>query len=263
LAIVAILPAVVLECPRCGHRCAEPATECLACGVIIAKARPAGVRRANGANEHETKSSFRSWPAFVSALLMHEERADATSLAGRCALLLILVPWTWSFAVASVASNAAGQSWLHLVNLPFHEAGHILFLPFGAFLAVLGGSLMQLLVPVTVMTTFLTRHRDPFGAAVAWWWCGENLVDLAPYIGDARALRLVLLGGRTGAEVEGHDWERILMTLGWLHLDHAIARLAHVAGILIMLSALIWGARLLVGHWRRSRADQFPSSLTA
>ena len=32
---------------------------------------------------------------------------------------------------------------------------------------------------------------------------GENLLDLAPYIADAVALELVLLGGFTGREVEG------------------------------------------------------------
>jgi hypothetical protein len=45
----------------------------------------------------------------------------------------------------------------------------------------------------------------PFGAAVAIWWAGENLIDVAPYINDARELKLVLLGGKTGAEVEGHE----------------------------------------------------------
>lgn len=38
---------------------------------------------------------------------------------------------------------------------------------------------------------------------------GQSLTDVAPYINDARALQLVLLGGRTGAEVEGHDWEAV------------------------------------------------------
>ena len=29
-----------MECPRCGHQQAEAAIECVACGVILAKARP-------------------------------------------------------------------------------------------------------------------------------------------------------------------------------------------------------------------------------
>ena len=83
------------------------------------------------------------------------------------------------------------------------------------------------------------------------WWFGENLLDLAPYIDDARALQLVLIGGKTGAEVEGHDWEHILVSLGWLHRDHAIARLAHFSGAVIMLFACAWAVTLVVRHWQR------------
>ena len=43
------------------------------------------------------------------------------------------------------------------------------------------------------------------------WWAGENMMDVAIYINDARALQLTLIGGQTGAEVEGHDWEHILI----------------------------------------------------
>jgi hypothetical protein len=157
---------------------------------------------------------------------------------------------------ASIASNAAGFSVLHLIDLPFHEAGHIIFLPLGQFMMTLGGSLMQLIVPGALTVVFLTKHRDPFGAAMTTWWCGENLLDLAPYIDDARSLQLVLLGGHTGAEVEGHDWERILQTLGWLHLDHRLARMAHFFGAVIMLFACAWGLALVVQHVQRLRSGE-------
>ena len=75
---------------------------------------------------------------------------------------------------------------------------------------------------------------------------GQNLLDLAPYINDARALRLVLLGGHTGAEVDGHDWEFVLGHLGWLHWDHRLAWTAHAIGALLMLGALAWGVRRLL-----------------
>ena len=35
---------------------------------------------------------------------------------------------------------------MHLINLVFHEAGHILFAPFGSFMMSLGGSLLQVIV---------------------------------------------------------------------------------------------------------------------
>jgi hypothetical protein len=96
------------------------------------------------------------------------------------------------------------------------------------------------------------RHGDRFGASVALWWAGQNFVDLAPYINDARDLQLVLLGGHTGQEVEGHDWEYLLQATGLSTWDHTLARLAHLYGILVMLAALAWGAYEIRRSWRES-----------
>ena len=164
------------------------------------------------------------------------------AIAGRGLLLLALAWWTWGFAAAPMV--AAMDSVLHLPNLVFHEAGHIILGVFGRFISVLGGSLFQLLVPVALGVAFLRQH-DRFGAAVCAWWAGQNLLDLAPYIADARALQLVLLGGRTGAEVEGHDWEYLLASGGWLHLDRTLGLAVHRLGLVIMLWALVWGALTL------------------
>jgi hypothetical protein len=171
------------------------------------------------------------------------------AIAGRALLWLILAWLTFRFATHSIASNYAGHSFLHLVNLVFHEAGHVLFGVLPRFFMVLGGSALQVLVPLACLVAFW-RHGDRFGAGVAVWWAGQNLVDLAPYINDARALQLVLLGGRTGAEVEGHDWEYLLRVLRLMTWDHALARLAHAAGILIMTAALVWAARELRRQYR-------------
>ena len=112
---------------------------------------------------------------------------------------------------------------------------------FGRFLTVLGGSLFQFALPLALAGVFL-KQRDQFGAVVCTWWAGQNLLDLAPYIADARALQLVLLGGKTGAEVEGHDWEYLLNELGWLRFDRTLGLGAHRLGLLMMFGALIWGA---------------------
>jgi hypothetical protein len=74
------------------------------------------------------------------------------------------------------------------------------------------------------------------------WWTGENLLDVAVYINDARSLTLTLLGGHTGAEVEGHDWEHILELTGLTMHDHQIAWTAHTIGGVMMVAALVWGA---------------------
>lgn len=138
---------------------------------------------------------------------------------------------------------------MHLVNLPFHEAGHILFMPFGPFMTSLGGSLLQVLVPVICAGVFFFQQDDAFGASICLWWTGESLIDLAPYIDDARALQLMLLGG-PAAEVEGHNWEAILTTLGWLHLDHSLAGGVYRVGAALMATALVCAAVVLARQLR-------------
>ena len=170
--------------------------------------------------------------------------------------LALLGWWTFRFATHPLDGPYVAASFLHLVNLPFHEAGHVLFLPFGTFMTSLGGSLLQLIVPLACAVSF-ARRDDRFGAAVCVWWAGQNLVDLAPYIADARALRLVLLGGFTGAEVEGHDWEAILSTIGWLHRDRQLGSAAHIAGSLCMAAAIAAGA------WMTWRGDAACSARAA
>jgi hypothetical protein len=156
----------------------------------------------------------------------------------RLAFVLLLCYWTWLFVAYPMREDVIGSSVLHLPDLIFHEAGHVLFSPFGDFMTTLGGSLTQVLVPIVCLVAFLTTSRDLFGAAVMAWWAGQNLLDVAIYIDDARALQLTLIGGHTGAEVEGHDWERLLTMTGALHLDHRIAMGVQIAGALLMIAAL-------------------------
>lgn len=141
---------------------------------------------------------------------------------------------------------------LGMADLVFHEAGHIILAPLGDFMTALGGSLFQVLVPAAFLVAFLTRYRDPFGASAMLWWTGQNLVDVAPYIDDARSRTLVLLGGVTGRDVPGyHDWNNVLGRLGWLEYDQALALWVHRAGALLLLTALAWGGLLLFGQYRR------------
>ena len=159
----------------------------------------------------------------------------------KMALVAGLGLWTIWFARTPLSADV-NQSFLHLPDLVFHEAGHIIFSPFGRFMTVLGGSLLQCLIPVIAAVSFI-RQEQPFSAAICGWWAGQNLVDLAPYIADARALRMVLLGGRTGAEVEGHDWEYILTQLSLTHRDQGIGMTAYALGVTIMIGALVYAGR--------------------
>jgi hypothetical protein len=173
-------------------------------------------------------------------------------VAGRVIFLLLLARWTWIFTATPFRQDIVGDSFLHTISIPFHEAGHIFFSPFGDLMTSLGGSLTQVLVPVACMVAFLTTSPNIFGAGVMAWWAGQNLMDIAMYINDARTLQLVLLGGQTGAEVEGHDWERILTLTGALHRDHQIAVAVQALGAFIMIGALVWMTVVIIREAKES-----------
>lgn len=178
-------------------------------------------------------------------------------LIGRSLVLLVMIIWGIKFIFPSLMGNDSGNSFMHLVNLPFHEAGHMVFRIFGQFMMMLGGSLTQLLVPFICLVAFLVKTRDTFAASVSLWWLGQSLIDLAPYINDARQLQLILLGGVTGRDAEDfHDWEFILRKLGLLEYDHLLAKTAHLFGALFIICALIWGGYILVKQYRNVRTDR-------
>ncbi|MBI2568959.1 MAG: hypothetical protein HYV63_18210 [Candidatus Schekmanbacteria bacterium] len=179
------------------------------------------------------------------AALSAGEPVDGFVLAGRIAVFLLVAALTIPVATANGWSGGLARFFIHAINTPFHEAGHVLFGIFGSFMRVLGGSLNQVLVPLVCLTAFLWR-RNGFAAAMMLWWAGDNLVEVAIYVGDAREQELVLLGGVTGAEQPGyHDWNNILGHLQMLQWDRTLASVTRFWGVSFMLVALAWGLYLL------------------
>jgi hypothetical protein len=121
-----------------------------------------------------------------------------------------------------------------------HEFGHLFFAAFGEFMAVAGGSLMQLLIPLGAMV-LLWRHGDFFGVAVGGTWLASSLVDLAGYIGDARAYELDLVGFGEDAV---HDWAWLLGRAGALQHDLQLAAMVRGLGVLILAAAVLSGVWL-------------------
>lgn len=241
-------------CPKCGFAQDAGQGECMRCGVIFAKVRSRGQEpfQVMSAAEMETGVVRREPTGKLAWLKRHLLAADPEEsgplVAGRAIVYLALVVWGARLMTHSISSNYVGESFLHLVNLPFHEAGHLIFAPFGRFIQVLGGTLGQWLVPFVVLCAFVAKG-NPFGGVVGLWWLGESFMDIAPYMDDARAGQLMLLGGVTGSEVaDYHDWEVILTKLGWMQHDHLIARLSFGTGVVFMLVSFAWGGYLL---WRQ------------
>ena len=125
---------------------------------------------------------------------------------------------------------------VHGINLIFHEAGHSLFMIFGHFLHILGGSLLQILVPA-VISGYFFYTQQPYAAAVALCWTGENFWDVSIYIKDAQLRLLPLLGG------EGvlHDWHFLLLDLRLLPQGQLIGNMAHTIGVIIYAIAILTG----------------------
>ncbi len=171
---------------------------------------------------------------------------------GRVLFFLVVFIWGLRFIFTPMESNYVYESFWHLVNLPFHEAGHVLFRPFGRLMTSLGGSIMQVLMPLICLTVLLVKTRDTFAASFALWWTGENFMDLAPYINDARSLTLPLLGGNTGqtSPYGFHDWEFILRETGLRRYDHFLAHSAFNLATVLMLCASAWGGYILFKQYK-------------
>ena len=179
-----------------------------------------------------------------------QTKVNVLFFAGRCVVFLLILAAGIRLMTNLPSSEMAGHSFFHNISIPFHEAGHVLFSFFGDFIRTLGGSIMQVLVPVVCLVAFM-KKEDVFAASFALWWTGQNFIDMGPYINDARAQELILIGGVTGQDVPGyHDWNTILGQLGLLKLDHVIANLSHFFGSFLMIAAFLWCGIILYMQYR-------------
>ena len=155
-------------------------------------------------------------------------------VAGHGVGLVVLIFLAWKVLAQGLSFRGGDDvlSFIHGIDLVFHEAGHVIFGFFGEFIAVVGGSLMQVLIPVIATAAFL-RTRQWASAAVTLFWTGQSVTDVAIYAADGRARALPLL-----AEGLIHDWHYILGRLGLLQSAEAVGRLIFVLGALTMLAAL-------------------------
>ncbi len=99
------------------------------------------------------------------------------------------------------------------VNLVIHEAGHLIFRPFGEFMMIAGGSLLVL------------------------FWVGESILNVSVYAGDSLALQLPLLGGQDSV----HDWNYLLSAMNLLPATAKIAAAIRLLGTLAIVLACVGG----------------------
>ncbi len=211
----------IIPCPYCGAGNLLDSEFCGAChknlhipAEVRLEARAnkllAGVPADSGAAPAEARPAIRLW-------------ARALILAG---LFIFYLQWLKKDNFFSA---------LDLVNLAFHEAGHVFlgFLPH--FIMMLGGTIFQLLIP-TICLVHLKRRGANLGWQLCLFWLGESLLNISIYAGDAISQALPLVGGGV------HDWTYLLTE------THLIAHTAGVArAIFLAGSAVIFWSFYLIG----------------
>ena len=119
------------------------------------------------------------------------------------------------------------------VNLIIHEAGHFVFMFFGQFIHVLGGSLLQVMMPICFAVYFYLR-KDMYSGSIILLWLGQSITDVARYLSDAAVMQLPLLGGDSVI----HDWNFLLTAVGLLNYTSIIGSVLNALGILVVLSLI-------------------------
>ena len=155
-----------------------------------------------------------------------------------------------AFALAVLWFGHTGGRWFPVLdgaNLLFHEAGHPIAGLVSDRLAVYGGTLAQLAIPLAAAWHFRRRGATASFAASAVW-LNQNLFNIARYVGDARTMALPLVGGRDPEDA--HDWAEILSRWGLLPADTRIAACVTVLAWLGLLASVGWLGR----RWWQERA---------
>ncbi len=156
------------------------------------------------------------------------------------ARLGLLLGMTWVFW--RHLRDTGYNSLLGGLNLGIHELGHVVFSPFGQFLAIAGGTLLQCAAPIIAGVLFW-RQRDYFAIAFALCWLGTNFFAIAPYAADAIVQELPLVSVGSGEPI--HDWGYMLGRLGWMHHATTVGGLFRAAGASAMLCGLLAGGWLV------------------
>jgi hypothetical protein len=159
---------------------------------------------------------------------------------GRLGLLAVIAVWATSVVLSRMTEP---PTLLHLTVILFHEAGHVIFMPFGEALRVAGGTLGQLLMPL-VCAVALHRRGDNFGAAICLAWMGMSVMDASVYAYDAADPLLPLIGGGTGSD-SFHDFIFLFERYGQLGHARGWAMAMKALGAIAACVALAWAAVLL------------------
>jgi hypothetical protein len=145
---------------------------------------------------------------------------------------------------------------LSLVDLGFHELGHLLTYPFPDVVTAMMGSIAQVAVPLGIALYFLFLRRERLGAALCLAWAGTSAQNVSAYIADAPIQALPLLG-------EGeHDWAFVLGRFDAMDSAATVAAFVKGFGMVLLFAGFavcVWSLLLDEASTRRT---EFSGSTT-
>lgn len=155
----------------------------------------------------------------------------------------ILIGWY----LLKCASTPSLGHFIGSIDLIIHEAGHWIFIFFGEFLHILGGSLTQVLLPAIFVLYFCLR-RDFYSGAIVLMWVGYSIVNVSIYMADAVKMQLPLLGG----DSSGHDWNNLLSMTHTLQYTDLFSSITRGIGMFVIITGLVLAVKFsLKGSGKR------------
>lgn len=139
---------------------------------------------------------------------------------------------------------------LSLVDLGFHELGHMLTYPFPDLVTASMGSIAQIAVPFGLGVYFATVRRDTLGFSFCLAWAGASAQNVSVYVADAPFQALPLIGGE-------HDWAFILDRLERVQDAAAIAGGVKAMGMIFLTFA---AGMCVLDLWNAGSARMQPAS---
>ncbi len=155
-----------------------------------------------------------------------------------------------ALALYCITIGSAWKEW-HAIYQPaliIHEMGHLVFIFFGQFINIAGGSIFQLLLPIAFASAAWSKGYR-FMAAAITMTLGPSFFYMASYASDAIVMQLPLVGF---GDATSHDWNYLLTEMGVLESTHFIAGLFVVLGYLSIVGGLVLGG---IGFMRESQRE--------
>ncbi len=119
-------------------------------------------------------------------------------------------------------------------NLLIHEGGHGVFSIFPKFIYTLGGTLMQIILPLIFLYYFFSNQKK-IGVQLSLLWLGQNFFNIGVYAGDAIERKIPLLGGNKVY----HDWTYMLQEVNLLLHAKEVGYFFFGLGVVVFIVALL------------------------